>query len=217
MSEQPLAARLREATHALHRAAERSVFMAGLLQGRIERARYCSLLRNLHALYAALEQALERHAAALPVAPLQLPELFRAGALASDLGCLHGADWSALPLTRAMREYTGRIQQLAAERPLLLVAHAYVRYLGDLSGGQSLRERVRCALALAGDAGTAFYAFGDREAVESKKLLFRAGLDAMRLDATSENELVAEARAAFARHVDLFEELAALADRGAGA
>jgi heme oxygenase len=213
MSEQRLAARLREATHALHRTAERSAFMQGLLQGRLERAVYCRLLRNLHALYSALEQALERHAAALP--PLHLPALFRTAALASDLRCLHGADWSALPLTRAMREYTGRIQQLALEHPRLLVAHAYVRYLGDLSGGQSLRDRVRSALALEGDAGTAFYAFGGRDEVESKKQRFRAGLNAMVLDPASEDELVAEANAAFALHVDLFAELEAAAASGA--
>ncbi len=36
--------------------------------------------------------------------------------------------------------YVDRICDLANTQPELMIAHAYVRYLGDLSGGQSLKE-----------------------------------------------------------------------------
>ena len=37
-------------------------------------------------------------------------------------------------------DYVNRINQISEEKPELLVAHAYTRYLGDLSGGQILKK-----------------------------------------------------------------------------
>lgn len=43
----------------------------------------------------------------------------------------------------AITEFTNHLTQISATRPALLLAHAYVRYLGDLSGGQIVRSRIR--------------------------------------------------------------------------
>jgi heme oxygenase len=209
VSELRLAARLREATQALHRAAESSGVMRQILDGRIEAGAYCLLARNLHALYAALERALDRHAALPVVAPIRFPALFRTSALEEDLRYLHGADWAELPLAPAMRDYVARIDDLAAVRPALLSAHAYVRYMGDLSGGQMLRDIVRRALGRHdGDgAGTAFYAYGDAVDAGEAKARFRSALDALPVDAVGADAIVAEANSAFGRHLLLFTEL----------
>ena len=44
-----------------------------------------------------------------------------------------------------------------------LLAHAYVRYLGDLSGGQYIGARIKKAYQLEGLDGTRFYQFDNRE------------------------------------------------------
>ena len=51
--------RLKLETRLLHGAAERSGAMAALLAGRLPRAGYVAMLRNLQALYTALEAALQ--------------------------------------------------------------------------------------------------------------------------------------------------------------
>ena len=81
---------LKIATATMHRRVERTAFMAGLLRGQVDRRRYAGLLHNLQALYAALEDALTRHAATPGVAPVVMPELFRGRALAADLQALAG-------------------------------------------------------------------------------------------------------------------------------
>ena len=86
--------RLKTETRALHTVAERSTFMQMLLSGRLDRLAYCALLRNLHAVYAALEPALARHASLPAIAPVFLPALWRAGALQHDLDALHGPGWA---------------------------------------------------------------------------------------------------------------------------
>ena len=144
-----LAQRLTAETRALHTAAERSRFMGVLLRGQMGRAPYCALLRNLHALYAALEPALARRALHPVIAPVHLPGLARTDALADDLLALHGANWaSAFELLPSSRRYVAHLHAIEAAQPERLLAHAYVRYLGDLSDGQMLRRIVAASMEL---------------------------------------------------------------------
>lgn len=214
MNDSTLAGRLRAATHDMHRVAEQSGVMRRLLRGQAGRDEYALLLRNLHALYAALEQALERNAAAPVVAPVRMPTLYRGPALAQDLEHFSGPSWEGLPLTPAMRAYVARIEEVSAGAPHLLAAHAYVRYLGDLSGGQMLVKVIRRSFGLTDKDGTAFYRFEVTPGTISAETLkdnFRAALNGLPLDAAAADAVVAEANAAFARHVALFAELDAQA------
>lgn len=205
-----LAERLKSDTRALHTAAERSRFMGTLLRGEMQRPAYCALLRNLHGIYATLEPALERHAADPLIAPVFAPALWRTAAIAHDLRVLHGPHWSAeLPLHDAARGYCERLVGIDARQPGLLLAHAYVRYLGDLSGGQMLRGIVAHICSAQGASATSFYEFGDAPQTRELTLAFRRGLVDVQADEVQEDRLVDEARWAFEAHRALFDGLAA--------
>lgn len=205
-----LAESLKLETKALHTELERGPLMHSLLRGEMARGPYCALLRNLHALYAELEPALRRHAAEPAVAAVYAPALFRSQSLDDDLTVLHGAGWQhELPVAPAARRYVHHLQHIATVRPALLVAHAYVRYLGDLSGGQMLRRIVAAALALVDGRGTHFYDFGAPADVAGHVRAFRAGLAQLGHDAEQAAAIVAEAVLAFRLHQALFDELAA--------
>lgn len=203
-----LSARLRSETIDLHRRAERAGMMPALLHGRVDAAGYGALLRNLHAIYIALEHGLARHAQHPGIAPLHSSALFRAAAIADDLNGLHGPHWAQrFAPVPATRRYVQRLTHLDQRHPALLAAHAYVRYLGDLSGGQVLRGIVVRTLQLDTAASTRFYDFGSPDAVAARVREFRAGLDAIAPDDESAAALVAEARRAFLLHAQLFVEL----------
>ena len=126
----PLAERLKSGTAALHRRVERSAFMSRLLGGQIEPAAYVTLLHNLRAVYGALEPALLGQSADPAIAPVVLPELFRCRALDQDIRVLAGSQAEArAELKPAALQYVARLQELDDTAPVLLVAHAYVRYL----------------------------------------------------------------------------------------
>ncbi len=202
-----LAERLRLETRDLHAEAERSGVMADLLRGRLARATYCALLRNLHAIYAALEAALGAHREHALIGAVQSPSLCREAALADDLEALHGPAWrEEIGVAPATAAYVARLQALAAAGAPALVAHAYVRYLGDLHGGQLLKRRVAGQLGLQGE-GTRFYEFGDAGQVQALIARFRAALGAMQPGAVVVDFIVAEARWAFEQHKRLFEQL----------
>ena len=202
---------LRHGTRALHTEVERSDFMRVLLRGQMERAAYLQLLRNLHALYDSLESALVTCREHPLLALLHDARLFRTPALARDLETLHGPGWSgAIGIQPACETYRTRLQNLARSAPELLVAHAYVRYLGDLSGGQQLKRIVSRSLGLPEGTteGIAFYDFGDEAQTAALTGSFRERLARLPAGTRDIAGIVAEAQDAFGRHRQLFEQLA---------
>jgi len=201
-----LSQQLKAATADLHRQAERSGVMAQLLRGRIDRAAYGRLLRSLLEIYQALEDGCRRHASHRLLAELQLGDLWRSDALRSDIDALRATGAAA---AAPALEYADRLAQLSRDDPALLAAHAYVRYLGDLHGGQVLRTIVGRALELRDGSGLAFYALGDEAQVRASASTLRQGLDRIgRADPAAAARIVVEARDAFGRHIALFESLA---------
>ncbi|MBK7659780.1 MAG: biliverdin-producing heme oxygenase [Betaproteobacteria bacterium] len=193
----------------MHRLAERNAYMGELLAGRLPREAYGLYLRNLQALYHALERELSWLSRDLPTAHWILPSIFRAGNLAADLDHLVGSRWPALPVSATITAYNARIATVAKESPHRLAAHAYVRYLGDLSGGQVIRGVVRRAYDLGDGPGAAFYDFDGAGDPEALKDLLRSGLDAYGEAVGPERaaQIADEAVDAFDRHRALFDEL----------
>lgn len=183
--------------------------MAALLAGRIERGVYCALLRNLFAIYEAMEETTPGPAGEPgPLAAFDMAALRRRAALAADLDHLHGPGWrEALALQPAAQAYAARVRQLARAGSCALVAHAYVRYLGDLHGGQLLKRRVTQALGLPGDAGVGFYEFGPVERVVMLRQGMRDVLGNLPLAAGETALIVEEARWAFLQHSSLFDQV----------
>lgn len=205
-----LARRLREGTWTLHSAAERAGVMPALLRGELPARGFWQLQRNLLVVYQALEAGLARHATHPLLALLPLGPLGRCAALQADLTAGAGPDWSTVlpPAGAAATAYAERLRALARHQPSALAAHAYVRYLGDLAGGQALRRVAQKAYGLQGDAGARFFDFGPPAEVARLGQGLRIALDSLPLDDAAQQALVAEAQWAFAQHVRLFDELA---------
>jgi len=206
-----LVARLRVRTHALHGTAERSGILRELLHGRATRAGYTLLLRNLHAPYEAMESALRQHASAPGVRCIAGLDLRRCAALESDLRALAGEAWAQrLPLLPAAEAYAAHVSTAQARIPGGLVAHAYVRHLGDLSGGQVLKRLLGKSPGIGAEA-LAFYDFegvGDASTLVPRYL---SAIDAAGRElGGATHDVVEEAALAFQCNIELSEEVLAL-------
>ena len=207
---------LQQGTAESHSAAESVHFVQEFIQGNIDRDVYARLVLNLHHLYLHLEQALEQ------VAPTSFPtvhfpqQLNRTEALADDVEFYHGSDWQQThPLTSsATMDYIARIQSMAQTEPLLLLSHAYTRYLGDLSGGKVLARVAKRALHLQGKGhdGLQFYHFDSIPSAKVFKDEYRKALDELDLSEEQVERLVAEANVAFVMNMRMFEELDVMAE-----
>ncbi len=201
-----LAQRLREATGTAHTAAERTAIVRHLFKGTLSREGYTAFIRSLHPVYAALEEGLGTNQGDAVVGMIYDPALDRAASLEKDLAFFGGPGWRDMPVTDAAAEYAEHLGALARTAPRGLVAHAYVRYLGDLSGGQMMGKRVAVAYE-AGEAGTNFYAFHAVPDVDARKHQYRAVLTALPLAAGEQDLVVNEAIAGFDFARRIFEEL----------
>jgi heme oxygenase (biliverdin-producing, ferredoxin) len=196
---------LRERTHALHTAAERSGIINDVLRGHASRYGYALLLRNLLPAYQRLEAGLEawRHSPGVGVAAR--PEVYRAEALESDLRALSGADWAAvLPVLPAGEQYALRVAAAAQGSGSRLISHAYTRYFGDLSGGQVMKRLLGRSLGLQ-QQELSFYEFPAIENIEAFKHDYRQGLDDGAKMIPDLDEVIAEAIAAFELNIAVSE------------
>ncbi|USQ87962.1 biliverdin-producing heme oxygenase [Streptomyces phaeoluteigriseus] len=197
---------IRTASHEQHVEAETSTFMSDLLGGRLGVDAYARYTEQLWFVYEALEAGAGRLASDPVAGPFIRPELFRLSALERDLAHLRGAGWraglSALPATRA---YAERVRECAESWPAGYVAHHYTRYLGDLSGGQIIRDRAEKAWGFEkkGD-GVRFYVFEEVGNPAAFKREYRELLDAVRADDLEKQRVVAECKKAFALNTGVF-------------
>ncbi|MGP3771859.1 heme oxygenase (biliverdin-producing) [Streptomyces sp. SDT5-1] len=205
----PFSTLIRTASHEQHTEAETSTFMGDLLGGRLGVDAYARYTEQLWFVYRALEDG-ARHLADDPVAgPFLRPELLRVPELERDLAHLRGTDWretaSALPQTRA---YAERVARCAREWPGGYVAHHYTRYLGDLSGGQIIRDKAEKTWGFArkGD-GVRFYVFEGVGNPAAFKREYRELLDRIPVDELEKQRVVAECKEAFALNTAVFRGL----------
>ena len=197
-----LASRLRIETKALHVEAERSGYVQDILKGRASREGYALYIRNLLPVYRVLEHALSARADQPGLDLFRWPDLFRSEAIAADLAALAGPSWEErLPALAANEIYADRIEHIQAAEPARLIGHAYVRYIGDLSGGQIVKALLSRWLGLEpGMLG--FYDFAHITDVEAYKSAFRAALDRAG-DLAEADAVVDEAKRAFRHNIDL--------------
>ncbi|MEQ9364492.1 MAG: biliverdin-producing heme oxygenase [Leptospirales bacterium] len=200
-----LATHLREATAEAHASAEGGTFVRRFMKGELDRATYQSYLVAMRDLYAALEAGLAANRDHAALKALSFPELPRKDAIASDLAFFETP--ADLPAPPAAVEYAKHLEAIAAENPVLLVAHSYVRYLGDLSGGQALAKAVQRTFGLSGDDGIAFYRFAEIENLADFKNVYRAALDHLPLSDAEHQAVVEEAKTAFALNGRVFADL----------
>ncbi len=197
---------LRQRTLDVHRAAERSEFVGRFVRGRLDRGLHTRHMVALHGVYATLEDALENLKDDPRLGPFSLPQLWRRRAIERDLEFLRGPSWRSEEPVPAATEYALRLREVAATEPVRLVAHAYVRYLGDLSGGQVLRRLAAQQLGLHGD-GLRFYEFPAIPDPPAFKAEYRRRLDGLDVTDDEREALVEEARMAFALNAAIFGQL----------
>jgi heme oxygenase len=203
-----LATQLREGTSKSHSMAENVSFVKSFLGGVIDKDSYRKLVSNLYFVYSAMEEEMERNKENPYLKPIYFPELNRRQNLESDLSYYYGSDWKSLiQISEATQAYVQRIQIISRERPELLVAHAYTRYLGDLSGGQILKKIAQRAMNLTDGKGLAFYEFDQVSDEQEFKQNYKKALDSLVLDSTLADNIVAEANVSFTMNMKMFQEL----------
>lgn len=179
---------VKEATWDLHIRAERTGIVAEILAGRATRFGVALLLRNLLPVYRLLDSS-----------PLGIPALARSAAIEADLLVL--SPDLEVPLLPEGAAYAEQVR--LAEDTERLIAHAYVRYLGDLNGGQIMQHRLVVSLAELAQNLT-FHDYPVLEHTGAFTVSYREDLDRA-VRAADLDTVINEAKAAFEANIALSE------------
>ncbi|MEM6682256.1 MAG: biliverdin-producing heme oxygenase [Pseudomonadota bacterium] len=204
-----LADAMKGETWDLHKQAEKTGIMADMFKGRASRESYVLFMRNLLPIYRTLEAA----TSALEAFPTMqygfTPALYRAPALEQDLAALSSpAALKALPFLRSAQRYCKDIELSVEADPAALLGHIYVRYLGDLYGGQTLAKVLERTLHLPPE-GLSFYDFRAAGELIDVRSRFRHSLNDLRVTSAQKDAAVAAALSAFQFNIDVSEEVSA--------
>lgn len=202
---------LKSHTSAAHEHAEQAGFVTELLAGRMDASQVATMLLQNLVIYRALETALKAN----PDPRLEViadPALMRVHALEKDLAVHYGDDWEhrlasgGLHVTPGAKAYADELAALGPRSATYLMAHHYVRYLGDLSGGQIISALVQRHYGL-GPEGLNFYAFDGIGKIKPYKDAYRSHLDEAAFSEVEKQEILHHAEVAFETNRQVFVDL----------
>jgi len=198
--------KIKKDTSKSHSMAENTGFVTNFLAGVVSKESYKQLIADFYFIYTALEEQVEKFKDDPFIAPIAFDELKRVPALEKDCEFYWGENWrNTISPTDACRNYVKRVKKINAK---FLVGHHYTRYLGDLSGGQILRNIANKSMNLNGQ-GLAFYEFEGISNPGNFKNRYRTALDNLPITWSDGELIINEANYAFKLNMDVFDEIGA--------
>ncbi|XP_061882873.1 heme oxygenase-like [Entelurus aequoreus] len=206
-AEMDLSEQIKKVTMESHMRAENTELMLSFQKGQVSMQQYKLLLSSLHEIYQTLEEEMDRNCKHPAVEPIYFPaELARLDSVQKDLEFFYGPGWKDKMLVPAeTRRYCDRLRQIGKENPEYLVAHAYTRYLGDLSGGQVLGRVAQKSMGLKSGEGLSFFAFPGVSSPNLFKQLYRGRMNVLELSQEQRAGVLEEAVRAFEHNIQVFE------------
>jgi heme oxygenase len=177
--------KIKELTWEHHKNAERQAFAKLLVSGNISEDLYATYLWNQHKKYDILEAMISSHGLFAEVGA----KISRKTLMEADIAELWKHD-IAPPVVPSTIEYIDHMRDIMGDRDKI-IAHMYVFYLGDMSGGQMIKKKI--------PGEGRMYDFGEN--VNELKDRIR--------DMTTD-EMAEEAQWVFSSATKLFEELGEL-------
>jgi len=196
--------KIKKDTSKSHSMAENTGFVTNFLAGVVSKESYKQLIADFYFIYTALEEQVEKYKDDPFISPIAFDELKRVPALEKDCEFYWGEHWrSIIYPTDACKNYVARVKKINAK---FLVGHHYTRYLGDLSGGQILKNIANKSMNLDGK-GLAFYEFEGISNPKGFKERYRHALDNLPITWSDGELIINEANYAFKLNMDVFDEI----------
>ena len=197
--------RVRATSWAAHGRAQHSGFMSDLFAGKLDRRRFADLVAQEYFIYEVIEKAAAEMRGRPVAGPFVRPELFRLPSLERDLAALIGPGWaSEIAATPPTVTYCDRLREVCIDWEGGFIAHHYVRYMGDLSGGQQIKKVIA---RHHGTDATSFYDFDEIADPDAFRQEFRALLDAAPWDEAEQQRVIDEVLLAYDLNTRLLGEL----------
>lgn len=208
MNRNSFAMTMRNSNKNLHTAAETTGFNARLIAGNATKESYAEFLFNLKAAYEAIERNLDKNINVEGLKPFVTKELYRSSNIEKDLKVLLGDKYSELELMPSALAYAARLDEIGKSNPMLVVAHAYTRFLADLFGGRTIYQIVKDNYKIE-DAALNYYSFPELTDMKAYVMGYIENLDKMELSEEMQKAMLNEIANAYMYNIAISTELEA--------
>lgn len=196
--------RIKRSTDAAHAAAETAPFIKYLMGGELTKAAYRVYLVALLPIYERMESLFLQTGGV--IAHFDHRALDRASAIRADIDALVSLT-SQTTLGQGLSSVDRYLESLADDiTPVRLLAHHYIRYLGDLSGGLAIAKLVARHYQIPSQALN-FYDFTDIGDTVFYKKRYRDLLNLVNLNKEAEDEFLDEVSKLYTLSREIFIDL----------
>lgn len=129
-----LITKIRKNTGILHEASEKSGIIKRIVEGTASVESYAEYLYNLNEMYKAIEGGLEKNKDNEKMKAFLTPELYKSHLIEKDLAHFLKDSTEKPEVLASTVACVERIKEVSDEKPELLVAYAYTRFMADLFG-----------------------------------------------------------------------------------
>lgn len=199
-------AQIKQRTDVAHQAAEAAPFIAQLMGGALTPLAYLDYLRALAPIYLRMESLFLANNAKEPLSYLDHRALDRASLIVEDIKYLE-SNLKAEAGDSALPSVASYMQLLSDDiSPIRLSAHHYIRYLGDLSGGQAIARLVSRHYQIP-PAGLNFYNFESIGDIVFYKKRYRDFLNLIPFNESEREEFLQEVEKLYQFSREIFLDL----------
>lgn len=197
--------RMKQETWAEHEASKDSDFAISIMSGKLGTQGFIEWQRALYPIYVKLEGILKKNRKDPVLHIFDHRKLDRAERIYSDLQKL-GEDpiLNPSPL-KTVVPYIAAIQK-ASEQPQRLMAYHYTRYMGDMNGGQVIARAMENVCGIDKNA-LSCYDFSEIGDAYHYRKQYKTLLELSPWTEEEREAFIDEAKIAYARNADMFDEL----------
>lgn len=197
--------RMKEETWEEHEASKDSNFAKGIMSGEFGKQGFIEWQRALYPIYVELEDILKKNRKDSVLHIFDHRKLDRAERIYSDLNIL-GEDPLKIPSPlKTVPPYIAAIKK-ASDTPQRLMAYHYTRYMGDMNGGQVIARAMENVCGIDKKALTC-YDFSELGDTYHYRKQYKTLLELSPWTEEEREAFIDEAKIAYARNSDFFEEL----------
>ena len=128
---------IKEKSSLLHTASEHSGYIKKIIDGTATVEGYAEYIFNLEKMYNAIETALDKNSDNNVIKPFVTKELYRSKLIRKDVDFLLGDKVNSMKILASTEASITKIEELSQNKPELVIAYAYTRFLADLFGGRT--------------------------------------------------------------------------------
>lgn len=197
---------IRQKTHLLHEASEKTGYIQKIIAGTGTKEGYGEYLFNLHAMYVAIEKGLDQQASHDVIKDFVTPELYRSQQIRQDATYILGDQFNSMELLASTKACVRRIEEITKTNPILIIGYAYTRFLADLFGGRTFPAILGQSYHIPAE-GLNYYQYDNLGDIKSYVMTYHGKLGGVQLDTTQQTELLDEISNAYIYNLAISNEL----------